>query len=221
VAPDRRLETTDLLAAMPPEVREHLLAHATRRTLQRNELVFDQGDPSYALYVVEDGRVAIVARTTTAKESMLAVLEVGGLFGELALFDGALRSAAVRALVDTTVLELDYGSIRDLFDERPELLWVVTRLLARRLRSTDEALADSVSLDVPARTAKRLLDLAGADEVFTLPVTQEELGTMVGASRERVNKAISSFTNEGWLKVEGRNRYRIVDRPALERRAEN
>ena len=63
-------------------------------------------------------------------------------------------------------------------------------MLAGRLRAMDEALADSVFLDVTGRTAKRLLELAGDDDEFTLPVTQEELAGMVGASRERVNKAI-------------------------------
>jgi CRP/FNR family transcriptional regulator, cyclic AMP receptor protein len=95
----------------------------------------------------------------------------------------------------------------------------VVRLLSLRLRATDEALADAVFLDVPARTAKRLLDLAGGRDRFSLPVTQEELAGMVGASRERVNKAISLFTRLGWVSLEGRNQYRILDRQALEDRA--
>ena len=82
----------------------------------------------------------------------------------------------------------------------------------------DEALADSVFLDVTGRTAKRLLELAdGADE-FLLPVTQEELAGMVGASRERVNKAIASFIRLGWLEQHDR-RYKIIQRDRLELRA--
>jgi CRP-like cAMP-binding protein len=76
-----------------------------------------------------------------------------------------------------------------------------------------------VFLDVPARTAKRLLDLSSDTDSFTLPVTQEELASMVGASRERVNKAISLFVRLEWLALEGRNHYRILDRQALEDRA--
>ena len=86
-----------------------------------------------------------------------------------------------------------------MFDDQPRLLWNVTRLLAQRLRAMDEALADSVFLDVTGRTAKRLLELADGSDQFTLPVTQEELAGMVGASRERVNKAIASFIRLGWL----------------------
>ena len=74
-------------------------------------------------------------------------------------------------------------------------------------------------LDVPARTAKRLLEMAGGDDRFTLPVTQEELASMVGASRERVNKAIALFVRLGWLEVHGRNRYRMLDRDSMEARA--
>ena len=73
----------------------------------------------------------------------------------------------------------------------------MVELLAGRLRNTDEALADSVFLDVTGRTAKRLLELAGEADEFFLPITQEELAGMVGASRERVNKAIASFIRLG------------------------
>jgi CRP-like cAMP-binding protein len=94
----------------------------------------------------------------------------------------------------------------------------VVRLLAQRLRTTDAALADSVFLDVTGRTAKRLLELAGDADEFVLPVTQEELAGMVGASRERVNKALSAFIRLGWLEQSDR-RYRITDREQLARRA--
>ena len=109
--------------------------------------------------------------------------------------------------------------VRRVLRERPDLLWIIVRLLVTRLRATDEALADAVFLDVPARTAKRLLELAGDADRFTLPLTQEELAAMVGASRERVNKAISTFIRLDWLELEGRSNYRILDREALEDRA--
>ena len=95
----------------------------------------------------------------------------------------------------------------------------MVRILARRLRTTDEALADSVFLDVTARTAKRLLDLAGNSNTFELPLTQEELAGLVGASRERINKALATFARLEWLAINGRNRYQILDREALEERS--
>ena len=91
-------------------------------------------------------------------------------------------------------------------------------MLAGRLRAMDEALADSVFLDVTGRTAKRLLELADGASEFLLPVTQEELAGMVGASRERVNKAIASFIRLGWIEQHDR-RYRILQRDRLELRA--
>ncbi len=218
--PERRLlDTTDLFAALPADVLEHLREQATVRTFARNEVLFRQGDPASELFVVQEGRVAIAQQSGDGRESVVAVLEDGGLFGDLGLFDGAPRSADVRALTETTVVVLGYEPVRAVLQARPELLWVMVRLLAQRLRATDEALADAVFLDVPARTAKRLLELAGDADRFTLPVTQEELASMVGASRERVNKAISLFMRVGWLEIEGRNQYRLLDRQSLEDRA--
>jgi CRP-like cAMP-binding protein len=123
-----------------------------------------------------------------------------------------------RALEPTTVLAIPYGQVLTMFEENPKLLWNVARLLAQRIRVTDEALADSVFLDVTGRTAKRLLELADGTDEFVLPVTQEELAGMVGASRERVNKAIASFVRLGWLEQNERT-YRITQRDRLELRA--
>ena len=87
-------------------------------------------------------------------------------------------------------------------------------MLAGRMRNMDEALADSVFLDVTGRTAKKLLELAGESEEFSLPITQEELAGMVGASRERVNKAIAAFVRLGWIEQMDRS-YRIINREQL------
>jgi len=182
-------------------------------------VLFRQGDASDALYVIQDGRIAIATQSGDGRESVIAVLEEGGLFGELPLFDEEPRVADARALTDSSVIELSYEPVRAILRDRPELLWIIVRLLVVRLRATDEALADAVFLDVPARTAKRILELAGDEDRFTLPLTQEELAAMIGASRERVNKAISLFLRLGWLELEGRANYRILDRAAMEDRA--
>jgi len=218
--PERRLlDTTELFAVLPEDVISPLREQATVRTYERNQLVFGQGDPSAELFVVQTGRIAIAARAADGRESVLAVLEEGGLFGELPLFDDAPRVADARALVESQVIVLEYAPVRKVLEEHPEGLWYVVRLLTRRLRATDEALADAVFLDVPARTAKRLLELAGDADEFKLPVTQEELAAMVGASRERVNKALALFGRLGWLEVKGRSRYKFLDRQAIEDRA--
>ena len=91
-------------------------------------------------------------------------------------------------------------------------------MLVDRLKSTDIALADTMFLDVTGRTAKRLLEMAGDLDEFQLPITQEELAGMIGASRERVNKSISSFIKLGWLAQNG-EKYIIIDRKQLEIRS--
>jgi CRP-like cAMP-binding protein len=103
-------------------------------------------------------------------------------------------------------------------EANPTMLLGVIKLLATRLRTMDEVLADSVFLDVTGRTAKRLLELSSGSNEFVLPVTQEELAGMVGASRERVNKAIASFIRLGWLEQHDR-RYKILMRDRMEIRA--
>jgi CRP-like cAMP-binding protein len=215
----RILETTQLLGALPPETLERLRQQSTVRTVARNEVLFRQGDASSELFGIVNGKVAILTRSPDGRESLVAVLDEGSLFGELGLFDEGPRSADARALEETNVIVLGYEAVRSAIDEHPTLLWVIVRLLARRLRNTDDSLADAVFLDVPARTAKRLLEIAGDADQFRLPMTQEDLAGLVGASRERVNKALSLFTRLGWIEVEGRNRYKILDRQALHERA--
>jgi len=219
MAHEETLANTDFFADAEGEALRQVAAMGHERHLIRGDVLFQEGDPPDALYLVLRGRLAIaIANPIDARVSVVALMEVGDLFGEMGMLDDGPRSAMARALEPTTVLEIPYEPVLKMFDKHPHLLWNVTRLLAQRIRVTDEALADSVFLDVTGRTAKRLLELAdGADE-FTLPVTQEELAGMVGASRERVNKAIASFIRLGWLEQRDRT-YRIIQRERLELRA--
>jgi CRP-like cAMP-binding protein len=220
VSDHRMLETNQLLGALPPDALESLRAASTVRDVNRNEVLFKRGDRASELFGIISGRVAILTQAPDGRESLVAVLDEGSLFGELGLFDEGPRSADARALETTQVLVLEYEAVRAAIKAEPNLLWVIIRVLARRLRTTDDSLADAVFLDVPGRTAKRLLELSGDSDEFRLRMTQEDLAGLVGASRERVNKALSMFTRLGWLEVEGRNRYRILDRASLEERAE-
>ncbi len=215
----RLLDTTELFANLPTDVIDRLTARTETRTLERGDLLFAQSDPSTELFVVVEGNIAIATKSTDGRESLVAVMEAGGLFGELGLFDDGPRSADARALTPATVVSLGFEHVREVLREQPDLLWIVVRLLALRLRATDEALADAVFLDVPARTAKRLLELAGEEDEVELPMTQEDLAGLVGASRERVNKALALFVKLGWVEATGRGRYRILEREELTLRA--
>lgn len=212
------LDSIELFGSFTAEELSALSKSSSEQRLSRNDVLFTEGDEPDHVYVVVSGRIAIVNRSIDGRESVIALMEGGDLFGEMGLFDDQGRSAGARALEASEVIEIPYGPIRKIFTDRPQLLWEVVRLLARRIRVTDTALADSVFLDVTGRTAKRLLELASDAEEFTLPVTQEELAGMVGASRERVNKAIASFVRLGWIDQTDRH-YRILRREELERRS--
>jgi len=192
-----------------------LSASCSKRSLARGDVLFHQDDESGALYVVISGRIAIANRSFDGRESMVALMEDGDLFGEMGLFDnGEGRSADARALEPSELIELPYEPIRELFTNQPSLLWGVVTMLSQRVRAMDNALADSVFLDVTGRTAKRLLEMAGDEDEFELPLTQEELAGMVGASRERVNKSINQFIKLGWL-AQTEPGYRITNREQL------
>ena len=212
------LHDVELLAELTPEEMARVTAAAVTSRYLRGDVVFGEGTTPDKLCVVASGRIAIAKKSIDGRESMVALMERGDVFGEMGLFDGFGRSAEARALEPSELVELPYAPLKDVYEARPDLLWGVVRLLAARLRSTDSALADSVFLDVTGRTAKRLLELAGEQDEFALPITQEELAGMVGASRERVNKAIASFVRLRWIEQQDR-RYRITNRDELERRA--
>lgn len=188
------------------------------RKLARGDVLFREQDDPTELFVVVSGRIAMVNRSVDGRESVVALMESGDLFGEMPLFDGLARSTDGRALESSTVIVIPYAPLRALYTEDPTQLWRVVEMLAVRLRVMDGVLADSVFLDVTGRTAKRLLEIAGDASDFSLPVTQEELAGMVGASRERVNKAIASFVKLGWLEQRDR-RYHILNRPQMELRS--
>ncbi len=213
------LGATEFFKDAPRELLEPIAAASTEVDMTRGDLLYQEGDQPDALHLVLTGRIAIAnANPIDKRESVIALMEPGDLFGEFGMLDDGPRSAMARALEASTVLEIPYTPVLDMFRDHPELLWNVTRMLAQRLRAMDEALADSVFLDVTGRTAKRLMELAEGREEFILPVTQEELAGMVGASRERVNKAISSFIRLGWLDQHDR-RYRIMQPERLEQRS--
>ena len=212
------LSETILFARLDDDALTRVVGAGRDLELRRGDLLFREGDDPDELFVVMSGRIAIANRSIDGRESMVALMEEGDLFGEMGLFDGRGRSAEARALESSVVTAVPYGPVRSLYEDDPALLWRVVAMLAGRLRTMDAALADSVFLDVTGRTAKRLLDLAGEEDEFSLPITQEELAGMVGASRERVNKAIASFIRLDWIEQIDRT-YRITNREQLTIRA--
>ncbi|MGI9622518.1 MAG: Crp/Fnr family transcriptional regulator [Acidimicrobiales bacterium] len=212
------IASAELFAGLDEADIAPIAAAAHIRQLRRGDVLFLETDDPNELFIVVSGRIAISNRSPDGRESVVALMEPGDLFGEMGLFDSHGRSAGARALEPSEAVVVPYDPVMALYGAKPELLWRVVDMLTGRLRSMDSALADSVFLDVTGRTAKRLLELAGDSDRFELPITQEELAGMVGASRERVNKAIASFIKLGWLDQNDRT-YAITNRQQLEIRA--
>jgi CRP-like cAMP-binding protein len=200
-----------LFAALDDEAAEALRATMTTTELARSEVLFHEGDPGDRLYVIVAGKVKLGRTSGDGRENLLAILGPGEMFGELSLFDPGPRNATATAVSEATLIGLGSEDLVTWLTGRPDVARQLLRALARRLRRTNEALADLVFSDVPGRVAKALLDLS---ERFGRPtedglrvaheLTQEELAQLVGASRETVNKALADFAARSWIRLEAR-----------------
>jgi CRP-like cAMP-binding protein len=222
---DDVLMSAPLFAALDVEAAAALKASMDERRLLKGDVLFSEGDPGDRLYVVTDGKIKLGHASGDGRESLLAVMGEGEMFGELSLFDPGPRTATATALTDAVVLGLGHAALRPWLTGRPEVAESLLQALAQRLRRTNDTLADLVFSDVPGRVAKALLDLG---ERFgqsmpdglhvTHDMTQEELAQLVGASRETVNKALADFASRGWLRLESRSVV-LLDVERLQRRA--
>lgn len=214
-----------LFASLDEGAWEALAPRLSRSAGDRGQLLFAEGDVGDALFACLTGKVKISRAAADGRENLLAVLGPGEVFGELSLFDPGERTATATALTDMTMLVFRHADLRPWLQERPDAAEQLLQVLARRLRRTNDAMADLVFTDVPGRVAKALLDLSqrfgvtdGGGTRVRHDLTQEELAQLVGASRETVNKALADFAGRGWLRLESRA-VTIVDRDRLERRA--
>ena len=222
---DDALMQAPLFVALDAEAAAALRASMSETRLGRGDVVFAEGEPGNRMYVVLDGKVKLGHASVDGRESLLAVLGPGEMFGELSLFDPGPRTATATAITDAVVLGLGHESLRPWLAGRPEVAEALLQALAQRLRRTNEAMGDLVFSDVPGRVAKALLDLAdkfgqpGPDGVLVHhDLTQEELAQLVGASRETVNKALADFAQRGWIQVDQRE-VLLLDMERLSKRA--
>ncbi len=214
-----------LFAALDDEAAAALKATMTSREVSRGEVLFTEGDPGDRLYIIVDGKIKLGRASGDGRENLLAILGPGEMFGELSLFDPGPRNATATAVADTSLLGVGSDDLATWLNGRPDVARQLLRSLARRLRRTNEALADLVFSDVPGRVAKALLDLSErfgnpTDEGLRVAhdLTQEELAQLVGASRETVNKALADFAARGWLRLDQRA-VLLLDIDRLRRRA--
>jgi CRP/FNR family cyclic AMP-dependent transcriptional regulator len=221
------LAEATLFSALDEDAALALKATMIPVQVARGGVLFNEGDPGDRLYVIDEGKIKLGATSGDGRETLLAILGPGEMFGELSFFDPGPRNATAVALTDASLLGVGHLDLEPWLTGRPEVAASLLGALARRLRRTNEAMADLVFSDVPGRVAKALLELAqkfgepnpdGSTHVVH-DLTQEELAQLVGASRETVNKALADFQNRGWLRLEQRG-VDIVDAERLGRRAQ-
>src|SRR6185436_18968794 len=141
-----------LFAALDDESANALMKSMTTSRLERGDVLFREGDQGNRLYVIGEGKIKLGLTSVDGRENLLAILGPGEMFGELSLFDPGPRTATATAVAETQLIGLGHESLHSFLSGRPAV--------ARRLRRTNETLADLVFTDVPGRVAKALLDLS-------------------------------------------------------------
>jgi len=226
VLEDAALRACSLVRGLADNERGPLFAHAPTQTFAPGETIFLTGSPGDTMMAVLNGSVRISVSSPDGNELTLAIIRKGEVFGEIALLDRKERTADATALTACRVAVLERREILSLLERRPGALLGIVDLLCGRLRRTDQHLAELALLPVPVRLAKALLRLTTGDSCAAnvsagrpVRLSQRELGTIVAASRESINKCLRAWQSRGVVLIK-RGFVTIVDRPALEELAE-
>nr|WP_294501203.1 Crp/Fnr family transcriptional regulator [uncultured Rhodopila sp.] len=211
-----------LLRYLRPEELSRLAATAILTRHRTNATIFQKGDPGLSMMAVVTGRVKICTFSADGKELVLNIIDNGGLFGEIAVLDGQPRSGDAVALEDTELLVLERARLMPFLTANPEIPTRLIAVLCQRLRQTSEALEDALLRDASSRVARGLLRLAGTfgkQEASRLRIdiklSQQQIGNLIGISRESTNKYIVDWSRAGYLEVSN-GLITILDRTALE-----
>lgn len=205
------LKKVTLFEGLGNDALDRLAKDMRRRTFRRGTMIFHKDQVGDALYIVESGRVRLFLPTESGAELWVEFAGRGDVFGEVALLDEGPRSASAETIEDTIVYTLSRDDFRKFITDTQSFAWKLIQLLSDRLRHVT-AYAESLAfLDVHARVARVLLELSGRYGVkkngaveIDLDLTQAELATMVGATRERVNRALADFRSQSVIDLRGR-----------------
>ena len=203
------LSRLPIFAALNLNERLSLAGKAYRKSFRSGDIIFSKGDPGHTLYIIESGMVKISLPSEDGGEALLALLLPGEFFGELSLFDGEPRSASAIAMEATETVVLHREEFLSFISEHPSVVIPILSVLSSRLRGADDVISDCVFLDIPARVAKKLVELAdtfghnvqGGVEI-DLRLRQQELANMVGTTRESVNRALSLLEQSGAIRLD-------------------
>jgi CRP/FNR family cyclic AMP-dependent transcriptional regulator len=222
----RLLAACTLFRDLSADERKNLVARARVRTFSPGDTVFLMGSLGDSMMAVLKGNVRISYPSPEGKEVLLATMHPGDFFGEIALLDGKARSADATAITACSLAVLERRDVLDFFERHPHAWLGLVQVLCQRLRTTTEQTAEVALLDLPGRLAKTLLRLAGVDQdgpppspALPIGLSQRELGNIVGATRESVNKCLREWQRKGMIKTEN-NLIAIKNRLALKKLAE-
>ncbi len=206
-----------MLAVPPPnkmKIADKLLPHSQRRKCPAKSNIICAGEESDSLYLILKGSVTILIEDNEGREMIVAYLNTGDFFGELGLFQqtaaGAQRSAWVRAKTECEVAEISYAKFRELSQHDAELMYAIGAQIAERLRNTTRKVGDLAFLDVTGRVARSLLDLCKQPDAMTHPdgmqikITRQEIGRIVGCSREMVGRVLKALEEQNLVHVRGK-----------------
>jgi CRP-like cAMP-binding protein len=211
-----------LLAKLPHEDLRDLAAIARVQNFRSGATVFRQGEPGDSLHAIVEGSVRIDVVSPSGAETTMAVMGPGECFGELAILDGRPRSANAVALEPTKTLVVTRADFIDWLSGKPKSALLLLETLSLRLRSTNEAFVDLAFYDLSHRLARRILRLAEPKDAATglprprarISITQSALASMLGVSRESVNKQLGTFAHKSWIEL-GRGYVEVKDSAAL------
>lgn len=198
-----------------------VLAVARRSTYRRGEVVFHRHDPADAVHLVVKGRFDVRITTGHGDVVALAIRGPGDTFGELAVVTGSERSATVTALEAGETLVVRGSELRRLAREHASVDDVLVRMLAEHVALLSERLVEAYTVDAEARVARRVLELArvyGGEPPVVIPLVQEDLAALAGASRATVNRVLREAERRGAVEL-GRGRTVLLDPEGMTRLA--
>ncbi len=212
---EQLLRSIPLFAGLSDEQLGKVAALAQVRSYPIRTAVVNQGEPARALFGIVHGRLKVASCGPDGRDTVLGIMAEGEVFGEVALLDGGMRSATCTTIEPCELLVIDRQQFMDLLESTPSIAVKLLDVLALRLRRLSQRSEDAAFLDVPTRLARSLLDLAtrfgerqrrpASGIYIAIKLSQQELGDLVGATRESVNKHLSDWTKQGILNVrEGR-----------------
>lgn len=219
-----------LLSGLSESDRKLILDRCKQRSVKPRTVIVSQGSHGRDMFIVDSGSLRVSVLSGEGKEISFVVLRAGDYFGELSMIDGRRRSATVTAIENSELLVLSHAEYQQLLLESPRTATAfLTRLLltlANRMRATDELYQDSVFLDVSSRLAKFLLSTSVEDNgagqgqrLLDVQLSQYELGTMVNASRESVNKQLRDWEEQGIVDVH-KGKITLLDLERLRQKAD-